>query len=148
MKMRLMLRHWCWVSRLWGWGMVLDSTGRVLGLVTLLWQVACKVILADHVCFKSLVWPCMMARHHWHHTHWHAPCSAVCLTVFPFWLQPRTLTIGFFRIESIRSDFMILECSFPLKKNVDEFGKKKAALASFFHFAPIPASTSTSSLWM
>ena len=40
--------------------------------------------------------------------------SAVCLTVFPFEFRPRTFTIGFYGKNSIISELMILECSFPL----------------------------------
>ena len=44
-----------------------------------------------------------------------ASFSAVCLTVFPLEFQPRTFTIGFYGKQSIISELMILECSFPLK---------------------------------
>ena len=40
--------------------------------------------------------------------------SAVCLTAFPFEFRPRTFTIGFYGKNSIISELMILECSFPL----------------------------------
>ena len=43
-----------------------------------------------------------------------ASFSAVCLTVFPFEFRPRTFTIGFYGKNSIISELMILECSFPL----------------------------------
>ena len=48
-----------------------------------------------------------------------ASFSAVCLTVFPFELRPRTFTIGFYGknsiISELISELMNLECSFPLK---------------------------------
>ena len=53
----------------------------------------------------------------WHHDVTNArTCqfSAVCLTVFPFEFRPRTFTIGFYEKNSIISELMILECSFPL----------------------------------
>ena len=40
--------------------------------------------------------------------------SAVCLTVFPFEFRPRTFTTGFYGKNSLISELMILECSFPL----------------------------------
>ena len=45
-----------------------------------------------------------------------ASFSAVCLTVFPFEFRTRTFTIGFYGKNSIISELMILESSFPLKK--------------------------------
>ena len=54
----------------------------------------------------------------WHHDVTNAgTCqfSAVCLTVFPFEFRPRTFTIGFYGKNSIISELMILECSFPLR---------------------------------
>ena len=45
-----------------------------------------------------------------------ASFSAVCLTVFPFEFRPRTFTIGFYEKNSIMSELMILECSFPLNE--------------------------------
>ena len=42
---------------------------------------------------------------------------AVCLTVFVFEFLSRTFTIGLDRKKSIRSERMILECSFPLRYN-------------------------------
>ena len=59
--------------------------------------------------------------------------SAVCLTVFPFEFRPRTFTIGFSGKNSIISELMILECSFPLRgykfkeTKHDRFGKRPAA---------------------
>ena len=53
----------------------------------------------------------------WHHDVTNArTCQifAVCLTVFPFEFRPRTFTIGFYGKNSIISERMILECSFPL----------------------------------
>ena len=53
----------------------------------------------------------------WHHDVTNArTCqfSAVCLTAFPFEFRPRTFTIGFYGKNSIISELMILECSFPL----------------------------------
>ena len=44
-----------------------------------------------------------------------ASFSAVCLTVFPFEFRPRTFTIGFYGKNSIISELMILECSFPFR---------------------------------
>ena len=46
-----------------------------------------------------------------------AQFSAVCLTVFPFEFRPRTFTIGFYGKNSIISELMILECSFPLRQH-------------------------------
>ena len=57
----------------------------------------------------------------WHHDVTNAArasFSAVCLTVFPFEFRPRTFTIGFYRKSSIISELMILECSFPLIKQI------------------------------
>ena len=54
----------------------------------------------------------------WHHDVTNArTCQfyAVYLTVFPFEFRPRTFTIGFYGKNSIISELMILECSFPLK---------------------------------
>ena len=52
----------------------------------------------------------------WHHDVTNArTCQffAVCLTFFPFEFRPRTFTIGFYGKNSIISELMILECSFP-----------------------------------
>ena len=43
-----------------------------------------------------------------------ASFSAVCLTIFPLEFRPRTFAIGFYGKNSIISELMILECSFPL----------------------------------
>ena len=45
--------------------------------------------------------------------------SAVCLTVFLFEFRPRTFTIGFYGKNSIISELMILECSFPLTSDLN-----------------------------
>ena len=58
----------------------------------------------------------------WHHDVTNArTCQffAVCLTVFPFEFRPRTFTIGFYGKNSIISEHMILECSFPLILSVE-----------------------------
>ena len=50
--------------------------------------------------------------------------SAVCLTVFPFEFRPRTFTIEFYGKNSIISELMILECSFPLRDRVSKRKRK------------------------
>ena len=60
-----------------------------------------------HQC--STMTPQMLAR---------ASFSAVCLTVFPFEFRPWTFTIGFYGKNSIISELMILECSFPLTRSL------------------------------
>ena len=52
--------------------------------------------------------------------------SAVCLTVFPFEFRPRTFTIGFYGKNSIISELMILECSFPLTTHIAEGNRPKS----------------------
>ena len=52
---------------------------------------------------KALLTSLMLAR---------AIFFTVCLTVFPFEFRPWTFTIGFYRKRSIRSELVILECSF------------------------------------
>ena len=70
----------------------------------------------------------------WHHDVTNArTCqfSAVCLTVFPFEVRPRTFTIGFYgKKNSILSELMILECSFPLINKLISMGRG----AIFQHF--------------
>ena len=78
------------------------------------------LIPADHEYLDSVAWPChdCEVAPVWHHDVTNArTCqfSAVCLTVFPFEFRPRTFTIGFYGKNSIISELMILECSFPLK---------------------------------
>ena len=77
------------------------------------------LIPADHEYLDSVAWPChdCEVAPVWHHDVTNAgTCqfSAVCLTVFPFEFRPRTFTIGFYGKNSIISELMILECSFPL----------------------------------
>ena len=65
--------------------------------ILLLQQVAYELIPADQEHFESLAWACMIARwHHWSHNAFTCHVFAVCLTIFPFVLRPRTLTIGFY----------------------------------------------------
>ena len=78
------------------------------------------LIPADHEYLDSVAWPChdCEVAPVWHHDVKNArTCqfSAVCLTVFPFEFRPRTFTIGFYGKNSIISELMILECSFPLR---------------------------------
>ena len=78
------------------------------------------LIPADHECLDSVAWPChdCEVAPVWHHDVTNAArasFSAVCLTVFPFEFRPRTFTIGFYGKNSIISELMILECSFPLR---------------------------------
>ena len=80
------------------------------------WRV---LIPADHEYLDSVVWPChdCEVAPVWHHDVTNprtCQFSAVCLTVFPFEFRPRTFTIGFYGKNSIISELMILECSFPL----------------------------------
>ena len=77
------------------------------------------LIPADHEYLDSVAWPChdCEVAPVWHHDVINArTCQffAVCLTVFPFEFRPRTFTIGFYGKNSIISELMILECSFPL----------------------------------
>ena len=79
------------------------------------------LIPADHEYLDSVAWPChdCEVAPVWHHDVTmlaRASFSAVCLTVFPFEFRPRTFTIGFYGKNSIISELMILECSFPLKE--------------------------------
>ena len=64
----------------------------------------------------------------WRHKCSHVPVSAVCLTVFPFEFRPRTFTIGFYGKNSIISQLMILECSFPLRVHSVERFQKPSSL--------------------
>ena len=77
------------------------------------------LIPADHEYLDSVAWPChdCEVAPVWHHDVTIArTCqfSVVCLAVFPFEFRPRTFTIGFYGKNSIISELMILECSFPL----------------------------------
>ena len=77
------------------------------------------LIPADHEYLDSVAWPCHdceVAPVWYHDVTNPRTCqfSAVCLTVFPFEFRPRTFTIGFYGKNSIISELMILECSFPL----------------------------------
>ena len=77
------------------------------------------LIPADHEYLDSVAWPCQDCEVApvWHHDVTNPrTCQfcAVCLTVFPFEFRPRTFTIGFYGKNSIISELMILECSFPL----------------------------------
>ena len=77
------------------------------------------LIPADHEYLDSVVWPChdCEVAPVWHHDVTNprtCQFSAICLTVFPFHFRPRTFTIGFYGKNSIISELMILECSFPL----------------------------------
>ena len=77
------------------------------------------LIPAVHEYLDSVAWPChdCEVAPVWHHDVTNAcTCqfSAVCLTVFPFEFRPRNFTIGFYGKNSIISEIMILECSFPL----------------------------------
>ena len=77
------------------------------------------LIPADHEYLDSVAWPChdCEVAPVWHHDVTNprtCQFSAVCLTVFPFEFRPRTFTIGFYGKNSIISELMILECSFPL----------------------------------
>ena len=79
-----------------------------------------ELIPADHEYLDSVAWPChdCEVAPVWHHDVTNARAcqfSTVCLTVFPFEFRPRTFTIGFYGKNSIISELMILECSFPLK---------------------------------
>ena len=82
------------------------------------------LIPADHEYLDSIAWPChdCEVAPVWHHDVTNprtCQFSAVCLTVFPFEFQPRTFTIGFYGKNSIISELMILECSFPLIKKLN-----------------------------
>ena len=57
--------------------------------------------------------------------------SAVCLTVFPLEFRPRTFTIGFYGKNSIISELMILECSFPLKSETLQSQKRTRTVFLF-----------------
>ena len=86
------------------------------------------LIPADHEYLDSVAWPChdCEVAPVWHHDVTNArTCqfSAVCLTVFPFEFWPRTFTIGFYGKNSIISELMILECSFPLMFTIWESWK-------------------------
>ena len=77
------------------------------------------LIPADHEYLDSVAWPChdCEVAPVWHHDVTNprtCQFSAVCLTVFLFEFRPRTFTIGFYGKNSIISELMILECSFPL----------------------------------
>ena len=98
------------------------------------------LIPADHEYLDSVAWPChdCEVAPVWHHDVTNprtCQFSAVCLTVFPFEFRPRTFTIGFYGKNSIISELMILECSFPLKsrtcqpevKNVNSEKKKNTS---------------------
>ena len=85
------------------------------GVLGSLRWVAYELIPDDHKHVESLACPCIFARwHHWRHKCSHVPFFCVCLTFFPFEFFPRTFTIGSCEKKSIRSELMILECSFPL----------------------------------
>ena len=78
------------------------------------------LIPADHEYLDSVAWPChdCEVAPVWHHDVTNPRAcqfSAVCLTVFPFEFRPRTFTIRFYGKNSIISELMILECSFPLR---------------------------------
>ena len=80
------------------------------------------LIPADHEYLDSVAWPChdCEVASVWHHDVTNprtCQFSAVCLTVFPFEFRPRTFTIGFYGKNSIISELMILECSFPLTRS-------------------------------
>ena len=80
-----------------------------------------ELIPADHEYLDSVAWSChdCEVAPVWHHDVTNArTCQffAVCLTVFPFEFRPQTFTIGFYGKNSIISELMILECSFPLNK--------------------------------
>ena len=77
------------------------------------------LIPVDHEYLDSVAWPChdCEVAPVWHHDVTNprtCQFSAVCLTAFPFEFRPRTFTIGFYWKNSIISELMILECSFPL----------------------------------
>ena len=77
------------------------------------------LIPADHEHLDSVAWPChdCEVAPVWHHDVTNprtCQFSAVCLTVFLFEFRPRTFTIWFYGKNSIISELMILECSFPL----------------------------------
>ena len=79
------------------------------------------LIPADHEYLDSVAWPChdCEVAPVWHHDVTNprtCQFSAVCLTVFPYEFWPRTFTIGFYGKNSIISELMILECSFPLSR--------------------------------
>ena len=65
-----------------------------------------------------VTWSCMIARwHHWRHKRSHKPCFP--LSVWPssrsnFNLGPSTSALDSTGKKSIRSELMVLECSFPL----------------------------------
>ena len=95
------------------------------------------LIPADHEYLDSVAWPChdCEVAPEWHHDVTNARMcqfSAVCLTVFPFEFRPRTFTIGFYGKNSITSELMILECSFPSRQDPPWFG----FLVIFDFFAP------------
>ena len=77
------------------------------------------LIPADHEYLDSAAWPChdCEVAPVWHHDVTNARTCQFFrrLTVFPFEFLPRTFTIGFYGKNSIISELMILECSFPLK---------------------------------
>ena len=79
------------------------------------------LIPADHEYLDSVAWPChdCEVAPVWHHDVTNprtCQFSAICLTVFPFEFRPQTFTIRFYGKNSIISELMILECSFPLKR--------------------------------
>ena len=107
------IHHWSQVLTIRGCGMVLNSTG------------CNRFTTTGHLrSYFNWPWTFRIARMTLHDcevapltSQTLAPANffAVCLTVISFEFRPLTFTIGFYENKSIRSELMILECSFPLK---------------------------------
>ena len=77
------------------------------------------LIPADHEYLDSVAWPChdCEVAPVWHHDVTNARTCQFFRRLYdrlPFEFRPRTFTIGFYGKNSIISELMILECSFPL----------------------------------
>ena len=110
-------KHRDWTASQWWARCRLQSSSCQHHVIT--WR---GLIPADHEYLDSVAWPChdCEVAPVWHHDVTNprtCQFSAVCLTVFPFEFRPRTFTIGFYGKNSIISELMILECSFPLRQD-------------------------------
>ena len=120
------------------------------GVLGLLWQVTYEVIPADHEHFESLAWPCMVARwNHWCHKRSHVPLFLCLAHRLPVRISTSNLHRWIQREKSIRSEIMILECSFPsMKRHV---GAIRNQFNDWFSLTlmtfPSLASTTASSSW-
>ena len=114
---RPILCHRCLASSIWGYGMVMNLTGDDMFTMagrlrsdsgwSWTFRIACVTL---HDCEVAPLTSHMFARAIFF--------FATCLTAFPLEFRPQTFTIGFYKKKSIRSELMILECSFPLGEGV------------------------------